>query len=313
MSSHIPIQLRLQHEAGRRIGAVWLVIGPPPARALEALELPIASHTPRQPELAWNGSAWELRNLTGDARLYVNGEVLPPNSRCLVHIGDILEIGLCRIAVEAADVSLLPYATPPVPKIKETEESKNAEDIIDWPAHLPLDDILPGGNIFDLVHAVPLDEITSPPPASAAAAKASARKPADELSRLTQAYYQALRDPESNLTTAFGIEESAPAEQWRMPQLPDDDQELSLEELTTGKLDIDTISERFNDMGTSEFLTPDPKEDVLWLFAPPGEEPPAHRRPPPRSRQDHHVMTLDSGVLPGMGGENARTAHGKKA
>lgn len=83
----------------------------------------------------------------------------------------------------------------------------------------------------------------------------------------------------------------------RLPDVGLDDETLTLEEIISSKLDIDAITERFNDYGVNPLAEPEVYDDVLWLFAPEGQTPTTERKLPPRSRQDHHIMSLDSSYL----------------
>ena len=274
-----PIQLRLQHQAGQRLNEVWATVLPTVALGPLTLTLPLLGNSHTAPQINWNNFGWTLANRTTDARIYINQQPLEPGHICHITIGDILDIGLCRFVIEPAQET--PTTAPS--SVTTARTSTAAQPLTE----LSIDTFME--SLTQPPHIVDSDAFESLPIAPAPVPDPTAHK--EIIAQLNDAYLQALQDPDAGLK----IQSTDPVRISRgMPQMPTDDGSLTLEEIISSTLDIDTIAERFSDLGSSHVLERERSADVLWLFAPEGQTPPETHRLPPRSRQDHHLMSLNS-------------------
>jgi hypothetical protein len=282
------IQLRLQHQAGQRLDEVWATVSPSlpltsPALSYDALtlNLPLLGSGQATPQICWNNFGWTLANRTTDACIFVNQQPVAPGHICHVAVGDILEIGLCRFVIETpSDTSTATATIASTQHMASTPEPQALSDLsIDtFMASLTATPHTIDSDAFD---ALPV--AVTPPP-----------EPQDNkevIGRLNDAYLQALQDPDAGLKIQASDQVHIAGV---IPSMPTDDGSLTLEEIISSKLDIDTIAERFSDLGASNLLEREHCADVLWLFAPEGQIPPEKHRLPPRTRQDHHIMSLNS-------------------
>ncbi len=278
------IQLRLQHHAGQRLDAVWAIVSPlvqqsPPSLSGEVLtlRLPFLGEGKAVPVMSWNNFGWTLGNYTTDAQIFVNDQAIAPGHVCHVAIGDTLDIGLCKFLIESTEQ---PAAKDPNAIVNSMTDARPY-------GNLSIDALMvslsaeQSFNSNDVFESLPADATTLP----------AQHEPKEVIEHLNDAYLLALRDPDSGLTIHTQDQVHITAS---LPHLPTDDKSLTLEEIISSKLDIDTIAERFNDLGNSVLMEREQCDDVLWLFAPEGQTPPKNHRLPPRSRQDHHLMSLDS-------------------
>jgi len=271
------IQLRLQHQAGQRLDEVWATVSPSFPLGPLTLTLPLLGNGHAAPQISWNNFGWTLINRTTDAHIYVNQQSVAPGHICHIAIGDILDIGLCRFVIEPAqEMQAVAAAT-------STTTQQRPHPLTE----LSIDTFME--SLTQTPHIVDSDAFESLPIAPLPVPDLNENK--EIIGRLSDAYLQALQDPDAGLKiqTRDTVHISR-----GMPQMPTDDGHLTLEEIISSKLDIDTIADRFSDLGASNLLERERSEDVLWLFAPEGQTPPEKHRLPPRSRQDHHIMSLNS-------------------
>ena len=290
------IQLRLQHQAGQYFGSLWAVVTPVAQQAAgqlaadEALtlSLPLPGYQQALPDLYWNGFGWNLRNQTDDVQLFVNEEAVAPGDVKPVVVGDILEVGLCRFLIEAAEPAFTDNNLSGALS-RVTTSSRVGHDSIESGLG---DQSIGDGDPFQVL---PADAMFDQAAASISTSSPVNAEASDEvITQLNEAYFVALRNPDADLRI------HAQDEIHGVTALPDvglDDETLTLEEIISSKLDIDAITERFNDYGVNPLAEPEVYDDVLWLFAPEGQTPTTERKLPPRSRQDHHIMSLDSSYL----------------
>lgn len=280
------IQLRLLQQAGQRLDAVWATVSPSFPLASHmlghnalTLSLPLLGSGLAVPQISWSNFGWTLLNRTTDARIFVNGHALAPGHICHIAAGDTLEIGLCKFAIESAPentpLTLATAASTAAPVEPQAAENLNID--------MFMESLTTPSNTSDIDAFESLPVATAPVP--------QPEENTEIIGRLSTAYLQALQDPDAGLK----IQAKDPIHVSKgLPQMPFDDDSLTLEEIISSKLDIDTIADRFSDLGASNLLERERSEDVLWLFAPEGQHPPETQRLPPRSRQDHHLMSLNS-------------------
>lgn len=290
------IQLRLINAGGRRIDRVWAVLL---ARPGIPLPLPVGGLSRHAPLLAWENDRWMLRNPATDLCLRVNDAPLGAHAASPITAGDEIEAGICRYRVEPAEAHWFAAAESNEPASEEAATARGQRPAL--PVTLPLpgfdDDAILGDDPFAVLPAglpAGIDaDLGDAVPAAADSSRSAVETgneddAADrEIARLAQAYRRALIDPDARLATEF----ANVVGDGGVPRMVDDGS-LSLEELVTRPLDVDSLVKSFDDYGTGQLLVADEGEDILDLFA--GILPSSVRRPPPRSRQDHHLISLYS-------------------
>jgi hypothetical protein len=181
------IQIRLQHQAGQRLDEVWAIVSPSlpltaHTHAHHTLTLPLLGSGQATPQISWNHFGWTLSNRTVDACIYVNGQTLEPSRICHIAIGDVLEIGLCRFVIEAAQDSevattstLLPISTTPTTNTQTNLSIDTFMESLTAAPHI-IDS--------DAFESLPITPVPTP----------SLNENTEIIDRLNDAYLQALQD-----------------------------------------------------------------------------------------------------------------------
>ncbi|MDR1995534.1 TagK domain-containing protein [Azonexus sp.] len=260
----LSIRLRLLRRGGHPENLAWASLRPG-----ECLPLPAARLGAAAPEIRWQNGGWIIDNPAGEHLLFVNGEALTPRHQQPLAVGDEIESGLCRFAVEAAeDIA------------KETATAILA-DRLAHAIEAPRD-----GSLFGMVPTTTGDGETTH------AGDSQDQAPSDPTRVLNREYFRVLHDPQAQINVLSAT--LTPYETQR-PQVPADNKNLTLEELISGTLHIDDVIDRLAppaaDRGRRR---EDKQDDILWLFAPPEEKPLVRRTPPETTRHDHHTIALDS-------------------
>ena len=304
------IQLRLIGYQGQPLAHTWAQVQAQvhdPLAVHQAqdltLELPLAlADGSAVAVLAWSGVGWILKNQTQTLYLYINQEPLAPGLARHIDMDDVLEIGLCRFVVEAADQVWYPPKPNPSPA---TDAAALSADTPAWDAlHAAAAPLgvaaLDAADPFDLVPMLDLSAQPSASAASATSAQSQLQAESDLLGELGHAYYKALHDPQSALgQTRFVSREQeidlGPTRNFEQEAL-DNNNPISLEDIIQSPPNIATLLERFYAPGEHELFKPEQHEDVLWLFATEADRRgvATRRALAPRTRQDHHSMSIDS-------------------
>lgn len=296
------IQLRLVACQGQALSHIWAQVqthvhDPQALHQAQdlvlALPLSLADGTPAA-VLAWSGVGWVLSNQSQRLYLYINEQALAPGLARHIDVDDVLDVGLCRFVVEAADQVWQP-ATPAQPEL-----ATPLWDAMQAASALGMGDPLDAGDPFGLVPMTDLPPEPSAAHASAIASQNTSAPEQDTLSQLATAYLKALHDPRSALGQGgFVVREQevdlGPSRNFEK-EAQDNQQPISLEDIIQAPPNIATLLERFYAPGEDALFKPEPHEDILWLFASDADRRgvAAHHALAPRTRQDHHSMAIDS-------------------
>lgn len=293
MSQAIPIQLRLIYAGHEAYDQVWAISSD--AQPLTPLSFALPQGCAGEVELYWLRNTWILRNHTENLRVYINRIALGPKLFFSVQIGDCIEVGNARFRVERRDAAMLALA-----RNIEAQQTTAAQAILSrmQPDEPSIDD-----NPFDFIPAPAISVLPISSPAAVVEVQETnqaapdtdwpednVQPHSDEMKRLEQAYFDVLSDPHARLEMAY-----APTATLGQRFIPPSDQSdaINIEELVCGDVDIDTLLQQINAMPDLSVLHDTEKIDVLRLFA--GEYPQHDdSRLPPRTRQDHHLMSLNS-------------------
>lgn len=290
MSQATPIQLRLIYAGNRVHNKIWAISSD--TSHLPPLKLPLPVGCEGDVELYWLRNAWVLRNQSHDLRIFINRIALGPQLFFTINIGDCIDVGNSRFRVERRDQTMLALARN-IDEQQATKEQTLLSRISPDPQGI--DD-----SPFDLIPAVALSVLPNDPPEPTPSTpknhsddpwpKDNTQAQDDELKRLEQAYFEALDDPHARLNMAY---QHATTSGQRFAPPQDSGEALNIETLVCGDVDIDTLMQQINAVPDLNVVHNTEKIDVLRLFS--GEHPTSDdSRLPPRTRQDHHLMSLHS-------------------
>lgn len=262
-----------------------------------ALPLSLADGTPTA-VLAWSGVGWVLSNQSQRLYVYINEQALAPGLARHIDVDDVLDVGLSRFVVEAAD--WVWHQTTPAQSHHHTDATP-LWDAMQAAASAPgMGDPLDAGDPFGLVPMTDLPPEPSDAHPSATASQSTGAPGQDTLSQLATAYLKALHDPRSALGQAgFDVREQevdlGPSRDFEK-EAQDNKQAISLEDVIHAPPNVATMLQWFYTPGEDELSKPEQHEDILWLFASDADRRgvAAHHALAPRTRQDHHSMTIDS-------------------
>jgi hypothetical protein len=287
------IQLRLFYAASSYHDHVWAITGD--MFPIFPLKLPLPGYDPGVVELVWQSNVWVLRNNTKYHKVFVNQMVLEPSFFFPVQHGDLIEVGNCRFRVEKRDLGVFTYV-----KNLYLEEQSPIESIL---SSIRPDETLLKEDVLDLISksSVHLSEEISPVSSKALIdhlqmdqelIKDAPERGYSELKRLEEAYYQVVKNPEARLEVNF----SKMTLEQRFEKPVEIDNALNIEELLCGPMDVDTLIQQIGSFDTELKQGTDTQEDVLCLFVDriPEQIEPSEHRLPPRTRKDHHSISLDS-------------------
>lgn len=318
----LPIQLRLKNAAGHKMDSLWAKSPLTTQKLPIFISLPAIGNEYRTPELYWTSAGWELSNASPNLCVFINDKTLLPNKSAPVLAGDMLEVGLCRFLVEAVEDAQSSatnlgdeLARAHAPDNGRASAVSHAQTIQSTQAqNLAEDGLTPQeNNVFDLVSAGPEDEwferYEPTPQAPAAQTRGDSVLEAQtpfcalpemneseesfrEIAFLHREYLRALSDPYAPpvLKLARSERKFVPS----VPTLLKDNENQTTEEIVLARPSMDALVEQFGHPEPADPFVLEAHEDILRLFAPEQMRSPEKNRLPPRSRQDHHAIGLDS-------------------